>query len=252
MNLTGLALFLGPFAVFLHTMTGCFGVDDSPETISAMAMLEHQHPPGYPLFTLLGRLAIMVPVGGPGFRIALLAAVGAALAAAITGSITRRLARSAGMDDRQSTLAGVMGTVFCAFSWTFWGQALTAKGGAYTLNAVVLAGILLLLVSGTKGKPRAGSVAMLAGLGLAHHWMSFLAAAPGLAVMWGLQFRLVRHANYVGGPDGSASPFQGGRDLAPKGRTRPAGIPGARKLSIAVVIALLGVSKTLLSTTPTA
>ena len=184
MNLAGVLSFLGSLAVYLHTMTGSFGVDDSPETISAMAMLEHQHPPGYPLFTLLGRLAILLPVGGPGFRAALLAAVGAALASALTGGIARRLARSVGWEERQAVLAQVLAAAFCAFSWTFWGQALTAKGGVYTLNACILAGILLLLVPGPSGgKYRPGSIAMLSGLGLAHHWMSLLAVVPGLAVL---------------------------------------------------------------------
>jgi tetratricopeptide (TPR) repeat protein len=204
----GVLQFLGTLAVFLHTLSASFGVDDSPETISAMAMLEHQHPPGYPLFTLLGRLALLLPVGGPGFRISLLAASGAALAAVLNGLIARRLALSAGWGEKQAGLASTLAVIFCAFSWTFWGQALTAKGGAYTLNAAILAGLMLLILA---GKSRPGLMAMLAGLGLAHHWMSLLAVAPGLAVLWWK-------------------------------RNRPVARPGTGKVLAAGFILLLGVS----------
>jgi len=216
MNLAGLISFFAPLAVFIHTMSGSFGVDDSPETISAMAMLEHQHPPGYPLFTLLGRLVLLLPVGGPGFRIALLAASGAALTAALTGGIARKLARSAGWEEKQALLASILATAFCAFSWTIWGQALTAKGGVYTINAVILAGLLLALISRSPGqKGGVGFVALMAGLGLAHHWMSLLVVAPGLAVMWWQQ-------------------------------EHPSLTDASRKLVIAICISVLGVSTYLL------
>ena len=64
-----------------------FPANDSPETISAALELGIQHPPGYPLHTLLGRLAVIgLPWGSAAWRMNCLSAslgVAAALLAAL-------------------------------------------------------------------------------------------------------------------------------------------------------------------------
>src|SRR5436853_7152974 len=49
--------------------------DDSGEMIAASYRLGLPHPPGYPLFDLIGRLFSFIPVGTVSFRFSLLAAV---------------------------------------------------------------------------------------------------------------------------------------------------------------------------------
>jgi len=174
--------FLAPLAAYLLTLSGSLAVDDSPETVTCMVTLEHQHPPGYPLMTLLGKLVTLLPAGGPGWRGALLAAVGAALAVALASRLARHLARDGGADERQAGLASLFTAVLAASSWTMWMQALSAKGAAYTLNAALLAALMLLLLRPGEGTP---ATPFLFGLGLAHHWMSVLASLPGLLVLRG-------------------------------------------------------------------
>jgi hypothetical protein len=71
------------------------------------------------------------------------------------------------------------------FGWIFWDQALSAKGAIYGLNAVVLAGFLHLAMDMEDpgpGRTRAGTkLALLAGAGLANHWMSVVVVLPVVA-----------------------------------------------------------------------
>ena len=48
-------------------------VGDTPELITAAVTLGVAHPPGYPLFTMLGHLFTLLPFGSIPFRVNLLA-----------------------------------------------------------------------------------------------------------------------------------------------------------------------------------
>ena len=78
-----LALFLAAFIYLLFGLNPSFYADDSPETITAAATLGVPHPPGYPLLTLMGRLASLLPLGGIPLRVNLLSAFLAALICAL-------------------------------------------------------------------------------------------------------------------------------------------------------------------------
>jgi len=177
--------FLAPFAVYLRTMTATFLADDSPETVSDMAALEHMHPPGYPAFTLLGRVFMLLPAGGVAFRASLLAATGAALACWLAGRMTERLARRLEYGESAAIAGATVSAVLLAFSFIFWEQAISAKGGVYTLNACLLAALMTIVLEWIWGERTPGSVMVnggfLAGIALAHHWMTLVAVSPALA-----------------------------------------------------------------------
>src|SRR5205823_2564272 len=59
---------LALFGVYLVSLPGTFYFEDGPELLACATVLGNTHPPGYPLLMLLGRLALAVPLGGPGFR----------------------------------------------------------------------------------------------------------------------------------------------------------------------------------------
>ena len=87
--LTALAL----WGVYVRTASPAFPPDDSPETITAAATLGIQHPPGYPLATLLGRVAVAaIPLGPPAVRVDLLSALLAVLGAGLAGALAWRAA----------------------------------------------------------------------------------------------------------------------------------------------------------------
>src|SRR5271157_4576646 len=55
--------------LYLYTMFPAFKNDDSPETITSAYTLGICHPPGYPLFTMAGKVFSLLPVGSPAFRV---------------------------------------------------------------------------------------------------------------------------------------------------------------------------------------
>src|SRR6476661_6782800 len=82
----GLA-FLG---LYLRTLCPTVYLGDSGEISTAIATGGVPHPPGYPLFGLLGRAALaLIPWGEPAFRIGCVVAAAAAAAVAVLYLLAR-------------------------------------------------------------------------------------------------------------------------------------------------------------------
>jgi len=166
-------VFAAVFLAALRHLHPAFRLDDSPETIAAAAALGVQHMPGYPLITLIGRLAVALPVGGVALRVNLVAALLVALCAAGIGfAVTAFFPTPAG------TAAGAAAGLLFASCGPVQETALSAKGAIYALNLLVT----LALIRGTVRRAPSHRLAWLAGLGLANHWMSVVCWFPlGLA-----------------------------------------------------------------------
>lgn len=68
-------VFFSSFFVYLLTLYPTVGTEDSGELITSAATLDIAHPPGYPLYTLLGKLfTIIIPFGNIGWRVNLMSA----------------------------------------------------------------------------------------------------------------------------------------------------------------------------------
>jgi tetratricopeptide (TPR) repeat protein len=199
----GLALlFLAAFGLYLAGLSPAWHPDDSAETITAGATLGLQHPPGYPLHSLLGRCAVVLGPGPATFNINALAAFFGALSVALAGALLFMLGREVAPEAGDPPLAGLAlgGAALVAVTQTLWFQAGIAKGGIYTLNlALTLATLLavlrvrrcgldgpldLLCGPGSLGcaAPRALALAgLFLGLGFANHWTSQVVLLPGFA-----------------------------------------------------------------------
>jgi tetratricopeptide (TPR) repeat protein len=191
-TLMSAALFLAGLTLYLPTLNPAFRADDSPETAATSVILGIQHPPAYPLQTLVGRLASRVPLGSEAWRLNLLAACLGALACAILGLLAFELGRrwlarqgqAPGASDWGGCLAGLVAGLGLGAASTYWSQSLAAKGGIYTLQMCLLAATLLLLQrwsAAVEGAPDMDGPAilrqrslqgavLLLGLGLANHW----------------------------------------------------------------------------------
>jgi tetratricopeptide (TPR) repeat protein len=125
--------------VALYGLTLCptVHVAGTGENATAAAILGVPHPPGFPLFCLLGRLAVVLLPGPPVLSVNLLAAVAGAAAAAVVGWLVARLTGLA--------LAGFGAGVLLAAARTFWSQAVIAE--VYALSAFLLAVELALLLA---------------------------------------------------------------------------------------------------------
>ena len=137
-GLLAFGLFAATLALYLHTLAPSVAAlfDDSLEFPLVVHRLAIAHPTGYPLYTLLGRLAVAA-LGAwpnPAWAVNLLSALAAALTVALVYLATRELSRR--------RLPPLLGAVALACSPIFWSQAVVAE--VYTLNSAFVAALLWL------------------------------------------------------------------------------------------------------------
>jgi hypothetical protein len=163
--------------LYARTLNGDVQPADSGEFQVAAAMLGIPHPPGYPLFTLLGWLLAQIPLGSTYARISFLSVIAAAgalalvslTAQALTAHALQHWGSSARLRRALAALAGLVASTALATSTTFWAQATTTN--IRSLTALFAA---LMLYTATQGM-LAGRAADLAGfalalgLGVGHH-----------------------------------------------------------------------------------
>ena len=170
-------LFLSAFSLALLGLNPSFYMDDSPEIITSSTTLGLVHPPGYPLYTLLGRLASLLPLGPPCARVNLLAALlGAATCCLLFLSLRRRF-------QLESVSAWAFALLWMA-GVTAYPACLSAKNGIYQMTAALLLGIWVSLLRG-----RHRPAFFLIGLSLCNHWMSMVVYGMGMAYLLWTQFR---------------------------------------------------------------
>jgi tetratricopeptide (TPR) repeat protein len=221
--LVGALVFVAMAACTLPNLNPAFNADDSPETAACAATLGIQHPPGYPLDSLLGRLGVLVLPGNPGLAVNALSALCACLACGLlAAALYLLLTRGAGLRALPSSAlaqsglplltrgheplawllpaaAAASGGLWLGLGRTFFSQALSAKGGVYTLQAALLAAALLLTqlweedVAGLRLQAQGSRLrllnsrwalllALVLGLSLANHWETGLLLLPALAL----------------------------------------------------------------------
>ena len=69
-------------AVYLFTLCPSIYLEDSAEYVTVAATLGIPHPPGYPLYVLLGKLFTFIPLGSLAWRVNLMSAFFGALTCA--------------------------------------------------------------------------------------------------------------------------------------------------------------------------
>ena len=175
--------------VYLLTCARTVTLVDSGELILACASLGVAHPPGFPLYTLVGHLFSLLPVGSVAFRIAAMssffAAVAAALLALVVGEVVGWARRRESRDHREALVVGGAASVGAgltfAFSATLWSYATVAEVYSLTL-ALLTAAVWLMLRwrrAGAAG-PLPWPVGLLLGLGIGVHHVTVILAVPGL------------------------------------------------------------------------
>jgi hypothetical protein len=172
-----------PFVVFALalvlyalTMYPDLAGGDSAELTAAIATGGVIHPPGYPLYELLGGLFIHLPHGSIAWRVSFLSAVCDAAGAGALCAAVSRWAKSRG--------AGIVAGALLAASPGIWRYAICAE--VFALDNLCVAGLLLLAVLYAERRDVRLLVggALVAGLGMSDHNTIVFTIAP-LAV-WGL------------------------------------------------------------------
>jgi hypothetical protein len=178
------------FGLYLLTLAPSTAMWDTSEYITAATVLGMPHPPGNPLFVLIGRVFAILPIAGSiAVRINILAAVCSAVSAGMWFLITERVLVGWLPYRWQRIVGGTLAALIGATAFTVWNQSVVNEK-VYTVSLMGIAIISWLMVrwcdqpDGRKADRILVLVAYLLGLGYANHMAGMLAApAVGLAVL---------------------------------------------------------------------
>ncbi|MGB5832946.1 MAG: DUF2723 domain-containing protein [Thiohalocapsa sp.] len=186
------AVFFPLLLLYWFTAPRTVVLEDDGLFILSSWFLGIEHPPGYPLFVLLGKLATLVPVGSAAWRVHALNGLFAASTCVLVYLISRRLT------------PGRMPAYLAAFglglSETFWSQALIAD--VYPLHGLLFFALLYLAILQHQGQPpnfratdrRMLLTALLLGLGFSNHWPLLVLSGLALLLLWLPDYRqILRH-----------------------------------------------------------
>jgi hypothetical protein len=182
------------FTVYALTASEHVGLED--DGIFLMAAFDNgvAHPPGYPLFTLLGWVASQIPISTVAWRVHMLSALAGALTCVVIWRISLHYTR-------QLPAAYLAGIGF-GLSSIVWSQSIVAE--VYSLNSLLFFCVyyILLKASDSDFPALSGRTALagglLAGLGLSLHWPLFVLASLGLLpFLWRLKRLLLVRAPVI-------------------------------------------------------
>jgi hypothetical protein len=173
------------FVLYAATAPRSVALEDDGLFILSSYFLGIEHPPGFPLHTLLGKLATLLPLGSVAYRVHLLSALFGALTCGLVWLCAQRLA--------QGRLPAYLAALGLGLMPVFWSQSVIAE--VYTLNTFFFA-LLLWLALRASERLHVGYLywwALAFGLSLSNHWPLTLLVAPAFAVLlWPLRAELVR------------------------------------------------------------
>ncbi len=192
-----LSVFAPLFAAYLRTLSPTVPLEDGGEMIGPSFTLGINHPPGYPVYVLIGRLWACWPVGDLAFRYNLLSAVCAAAACANAAVVTRRLLGviRPGGGAAMMWIAAAFAGWLLGISPQLWWQAVIAE--KYAMNLLFNSLLLLMIVrmlpepgAGRRPAPSARALLLLSlggGISSSHHGQTiYFAPAAALAGWWTL------------------------------------------------------------------
>jgi len=197
-NLTGWGVFLVTLVVYLLTVAPTASFWDCGEFIACANELAVTHPPGAPLYLMIGRLFALLSAGNPGhvaFMVNLVSVLASAFTATFVCWTTTRLAQrglarnlTAGSGRTVVTMAaGAIAGLTAAFADSVWFNAVEAE--VYALSSFFTAIVVWLMF---KWEQRADQpdhlryivlIAYLMGLSLGVHLLNLL-TIPALALLY--------------------------------------------------------------------
>src|SRR5205814_1686844 len=188
--IAGAIVSLAVLLLYLITLAPSTAMWDTSEYIAAAYSLGLPHPPGNPLFVLIGRVFSILPIAGSiAARINVLAALCSAVSAGMWFLVTERVLVGWFPERWQRIVGGVLAALIGATSFTVWNQSVVNEK-EYTVSLVGIAIISWLMIrwsdepDGRYPDRILVLVAYLLGLGYANHMAGMLAGpAATLAVI---------------------------------------------------------------------
>jgi hypothetical protein len=144
--LLAFGVFLVALVNFVRTVTPSICAGDSGELTSAVYLMGAAHPPGYPLYCLLGKLFTFLPFRNVAFRVNFLSVFFGAGTVGVAYLVMAKLLgfNTAKGFDLRVQLPATTAALVLAFTETLWAQAVIAE--VYTLCAFFMPVLMLILI----------------------------------------------------------------------------------------------------------
>jgi hypothetical protein len=172
------------FLLYLITLSPSTAMWDTSEYIAAAYILGLPHPPGNPLFVLVGRVFSILPIAPTvAMRINILAALCSAVSAGMWFLVAERVLVAWLPSRWQRIVGGSLAALIGATAFTVWAQSVVNEK-VYTVSLVGMAISSWLIVrwcddpDGRKADRLLVLIAYLSGLGYANHMAAFLVLPP--------------------------------------------------------------------------
>ena len=197
-----LVIFCLVLSIYIWSMPGTVVLEDDGYFILASFFGGYAHPPGYPLYSLLGKLATLFPFGSVASRMHGLSAVIGALACVCLWFFVRLLFRNEMLSQKPVTgeliikkYLATLAALCYAFSAVFWSQAIIAE--VYTLNVLLfllLSCLVLELRRVGQNNHLLRVCGFICGLSLSNHWPLFVLSTPMLLIfLWSDRRKFIRY-----------------------------------------------------------
>ncbi len=159
-NLVGVFVFAAALVLYLKTMAPGLTFWDCGEFIASSYVLGVPHPPGSPLYVLLGRVFTLLPIADPAWRVVLMSVISSSIgvwcAYQTTVALIRRalgghsLQAFADAREISSIVGAAVAALTLAVSYTYWFNATEAEVYGYSLLFVSLGLWLIVYWEGTQ------------------------------------------------------------------------------------------------------
>jgi len=161
------------------------------------------HPPGYPLYMLIGKIWMtVIPIGNVAFRMNMQSAFFASLAVMMVYLIILKLSISNYQLTITRMVPAVVASLIFAFSTTFWEQAVIAE--KYTLNAFFFSLLIFILLkwqetqnSKLKTQNYLYLFAFILGLSFTHHFQTIYIVPGALFFLFSHGLTRIRSHRYI-------------------------------------------------------
>lgn len=178
--------FVVPFIVFLLTVQPTVPFWDCGEFTAAAVQQQVPHPPGAPLFLMIGKaFHMLIPFGDPGWRVNLVSVFSSAVTVMLLYLITVRVIRNFFKEDLNDTGnallvfgSSLVGALIYTFTDTFWFNAVESE--VYAASSLFVALIVWLMMVWNEKADEPGHekylliIAYFIGLSIGVHLLSIL------------------------------------------------------------------------------
>ena len=175
--IVGMIILLCPLGIYILFLCPTVFVGDAGDFLTAAFTLGVPHPPGYPVYTLLGHLFMNLPIPGgvssPAFRMNLMSALSAWAACVFLFLFLRRALKT--------EWAAIVGALALAFSAQFWMHAEIAEVYSMQILFLTLIFYIATLYVQEKKIGWAYLMAFFMGLALSHQYAIML-YYPGVLI----------------------------------------------------------------------